>query len=1169
MRKYILYLLLLFAASTQAQQWYARSITPSKDVNAVYIQNPHNIFIAGGHISNDSIQSLYRTDGYFWFNTLDLNIGRGMLLDIIFTDSLDGYACGYNGNIIKSSDGGQTWNLIPTPITGRNYRKLAFISALKGFAIGSDSRDSIETIITTTDGGASWSTVIDQPGFGLNAITFINTDTGFAVGDMGVVLTTVNGGNTWTSVTAPLVSNFTGIKFINADTGFIIGGDSGTRVILNTSDGGVSWGILKNETGYPLRDIAFSPSKGYIVGYGSSLLTSTDGGQTWALDTVSIVGHASLTSVKFFSDSFGMIGAQGGYVFYYTRAALSTTYTFGSTVIDSSDVSLTMNVNTNGSPGQYYFAITSDSTWANLYYSPYMPINTRSAETHSQVIAGLWTNTRYYYFAACATLAGVSTGDTLQFYLGTPYYIFTTQQASNITSSSCTLHGLVDKSTSTVTLDFEYGTTPSFGSIITASPSLVNDTSAHTITASLTGLQPNRVYYYRLRGHTSSGYEYGDVSVFYTGSVYNDLTTQPATYITDSSANLNATIDGFITPVSFSFQIGTTPGFDTLIPVLNPASVTDTAAYSITLTVSHPYIQSNTLYFYRLVAYTAFGTFYGSTLTFSSGYNFPGVFITLNPTAVTSSTATFEGVVSHFSAALSLSFEYGTTPSLGDSVAAIPAAINDTGTHQVSATLTGLTASTVYYYRLRGDYQGGTIYGNTRYAYTGYFDIPNWDFQLWSSDTIVLPYYWKVITDNFAQVPGHSGRYAIQINSLNVLILGAMGDGSGSNFGHQFYGGAPMNARPDSVIAYLKYDFQPGDTGLMMAFAYSGSTFIAQGLYQFTGSTGGSWQRIARAIPYRIPSVNPDSIIVGFASVDLSASGVATTSPSDYMAIDDISFSPPLPVALPNADFEQWFTYDEERLVSWPHRYAYIGFDYNTLVNSKEISKAYYNAPNDFAVEVSNIMVDGRIAGGSLSTQPTILNDNQPCFPVFINHQTFNGYFKFYPVNNDTLCINVSMYQDGQNIGGGQFIVTDTVDNFTPFNVPLIYYYPNPIADSAAINITTCLNAPRGLSWAVIDKLTFDNYSTTGVDGPMHKKGDKIWAYPNPAATWLTIELAEPSADAEAILTDIGGRTVKVLTGLGQGTMFKLDISDLSTGLYLLNMRTGSENRMQKILIDR
>jgi photosystem II stability/assembly factor-like uncharacterized protein len=1169
MRKYILYVLLLYAASTQAQQWYARSITTSRDVNAVYIRNPHNIFIAGGHISNDSIQSLYRTDGYYWSNTLDISTNRGMLLDMTFTDSLHGYACGYNGNIIRSTDGGQTWTLIPTPITGRNYRKLAFINALKGFAVGSDSRDSIETIITTNDAGATWSTVIDQPGLGLNAITFINTDTGFAIGDMGVVLSTVNGGNTWTSVTSPLVSNFTGIKFINADTGFIVGGDDSTRVILNTSNGGASWNILKNETGHLLTDIAFTPSKGYIVGYGSSLLTSTDGGQTWAPDTVSIFGNSSLTSVKFFSDSFGMIGALGGYVFYYTRAALSTTYTLGSTVIDSADVSLTMNVNTNGSPGQYYFAITSDSTLANLNYSPYMPINTRSAETHSQVISGLGTNTRYYYFAACATLAGISTGDTLQFYTGTPYSIFSTLQASATTSSSATLNGLVDRYVSSVTLDFEYGTTPALGSVIIASPSTVNDTSAYSITASLTGLLSDTTYYFRLRGHTSSGYEYGNTSAFYTGAVYTDLTTQPATYITDSSADLNATIDGFITPVSFGFQIGTTPIFDTLIPVLYPASVTDTAAYSIACLVSYPYIQPHTLYFYRLVAYTALGTFYGSTLTFYSGYSFPPVFITLNPTAVTSSTATLEGVVSHFSAALALSFEYGTTPSLGDSVAAIPATINDTGTHQVSATLTVLTANTVYYYRLRGDYQGGTIYGSTKYAYTGNSDIPNWDFQLWNNDTVVLPYYWKVIGDNFARIPGHSGNYAIQINAPNVVLLGAVGDNNGSNSGPAFYGGAAMNARPDSVIAYLRYDFQPGDTGSMMAVAYSGSTYIAQGLYPITGSTGGSWQRVARAIPYMIPGVNPDSIVVGFTPVDIGASGPMNYNPSDYMAIDDISFSSPLPVALPNAGFEQWFTYGYERLVSWPDRFAYIGFNYNTLVNSKEITKAYFNPPNDFAAEVSNIIVDGKFAAGSLSTQPTIFNDSKPCFPVFINHQTFNGFFKFYPVNNDTLTITVTMYQNGQNIGGGQFLATDTVDTFTPFNLMIYYYYLNSIADSASITITPCLYTPRGLSWAVIDKLTFDNYSTTGVDGPSHQKGYKMWAYPNPAATWLTIELAEPSADAEAILTDISGRVVKVLTGLGQGTIFKLDISDISTGLYLLNMHTGSENRVQKILIDR
>lgn len=1167
MKRFILLVLLLIPVLSNAQQWYVRSITPDvRDVNAVYIQGPTNIFVAGGHLSTDSIQSLYGTNGYSWFNILDSANTRGMLLGLTFTDSLHGYACGYNGNVIKSTDGGQTWSLIPTPITGRNYTKIIFTTALKGFAVGASANDSMETIITTNDGGATWSTVIDQSGPGLNAITFINTDTGFAVGDRGVILTTVNGGSTWNSVTAPLVSNFKGITFTSAASGLIVGGDSTTRIILNSSNGGATWNVLKNESGYLLTDITFAPSKGYIVGYNSTLLTSTDGGQTWTPDTVSVLGNNSLTSVRFLNDSFGMIGAKGGYVFYYTHAAMPVVYTYGSHIIDSADVRLTMYVSTNGSPGEYYFTISTDTTWTHQYSTPSGPVNTQPAISESQVIGYLGQNPHYYYYAACVTLAGTSIGDTLQFYLVSPHTTFATEQATNTTSSSATLNGLVEGLTSATTLDFEYGTSPALGSVVAASPAAVSDTAAHNITAALTGLQPNMVYYYRLRGHTASGYEYGDMSVFYTGAVYTGLTTLAATNITDTMVQLNGSVDGLITPATFSFQIGVNTNFDTLIPVYNPLSVTDTQMHAIFAQVSVPYLQPNIQYFYRLIVNTAVGTFYGNTVTFTSGNGSLTAFSTLNPTSVTGSTATLEGLVSHFNTSVYLSFDYGPTTSFGSTVTPTPSSVTDTATYHISATLTGLNPNTVYYYRLRGDYQGGTIYGATKYAYTGPTDIPNWDFQYWYNDTVLLPNYWRLASDHFAQVPGHSGNYALQIQPPSFVILGALGDGSGTGSGPQFYGGSPMNARPDSVIAYLKYDFQPGDTGLMIALAFSGSSYIARGFWPIAGSSGGAWQRVAHAIPYMVPGVIPDSINMGFASVDFGASGPASSNSNDFIAIDDISFSPPLPVAIPNADFEQWFTYGCQRLDSWPDLWPFVGFDYGTQTNSQMITKTYFNPPNDFAARISNIMIAGRVATGSLSTEPKIFGGNNPNISVFINHQTFNGYYKFYPVNNDTLTILVTMFQHGQAIGEGEFLATDTVADFTIFNADITYSNPNSVADSASISITPAYYRARGLSYAVVDKLTFDAYAV-GLPDVMPKQAGKIWVYPNPATTTLTIEMDEPSTDARITLIDVSGRVVKVREG--QGALFKLDISDIGTGLYLLNVQNGDESQMKKIVIQR
>ena len=1168
MRRLVFCLFIFSCTVVRAQNWFTSYVPHGRDVNALYIQNPTDFFVAGGHLYNDSIQDVYSTDGINWNYILDIPGTRGMLLDIKFTDSLHAYACGYNGNVIKSTDGGQTWSLIPTPITGRNYRKMSFPAPLRGFAVGANGNDSVQTIIQTSDGGATWTTLIDQAGAGLNAITFINAGMGFAVGDRGTILSTIDSGQTWSSISSPVMADYTGISFTNATTGYIIGGNDTTRVILHTTDGGASWQVLKNERGTLLTDITFYHNKGYIVGNKSAYLTSIDSGMTWAYDTVGIFSDTlSLTSVRFYDNSFGVIGAKGGYAFVYSSSALPSAYTLGSSLIDSADVSLSMSVNTRGQTGQYSFYYSLDPAWATYLYTSPISITCDSAVIVDQFISNLVPDRFYYYYASASTISGTSTGDTLKFYTGIPYTTFLTEPASNITINSATINGELNKFIVPVTLYFDYGTTPGLGTTIAATPSSITDTLFHSVSAYLSGLQSGTVYYYRLRGHTASGDQLGDVSSFYTGSVYTVLSTMAATGVTDSVATMTGAIGGFISPVTLSFQYGTSPSLGYTTTSVMPAQVTDTGYHTVTGTLSTPDLQPNTLYFYRLVAQTALGTFYANTMTFFTG-SLSTAFATLPATGVTSASADMNGAVDHFPGSVSLSFDYGTTQSFGNSIAGTPAVVNDTNYHTITAALTGLNPNTVYYYRLKGTYTGGTVYGNTKYLYTGNSDIPNWDFQLWYNDTVSLPYYWRLVSDHFAQVPGHTGSYAVRITGPTILLLGAIGNGPQGS-GPAFYGGARLGARPDSLIAYLDYDFLPGDTGLILTYLYSGDTILANSFNPIWGSSGGAWARVAIAIPYQVPTGIADSVVLGFISADPVHSQSINLNSTDYITVDDVTFSPPPPAPLPNAGFEDWFTYGSERLIDWPNSLAYIGFDYATMTNSQMIKKAYFDPPYDFAAEVDNIIMDGKLLGGVLTTKPSIFTDHTADFPVFLNHQTLNGYYKFYPAGQDTMVIGIDMFKNGVQVGNGQFYATDTADSFLPFEAQIYYNPPSAVADSASINISPKSNSPRGLSRAIVDKLSFDGYVLGIAETSSRRDGEDIWFYPNPASTRITVEMAESAPDAVISLTDINGRVVKVLTNIGFGTILEVDVSDLSAGMYLLKMTTGSETKVKKIIISR
>ena len=106
--------------------------------------------------------------------------------DTIF---LAGYMAGDTATVIRSTDGGGTWQKsLQLPYLSR-LRKICFLDNMFGYAVGDTG-----LIVKTTNGGFNWSVLNSGTRKRLNGVSFINKDTGIVVGDSGLVLTTYTGG---------------------------------------------------------------------------------------------------------------------------------------------------------------------------------------------------------------------------------------------------------------------------------------------------------------------------------------------------------------------------------------------------------------------------------------------------------------------------------------------------------------------------------------------------------------------------------------------------------------------------------------------------------------------------------------------------------------------------------------------------------------------------------------------------------------------------------------------------------------------------------------------------------------------------------------------------------------------------------------------------------------
>lgn len=136
----------------------------------------------------------------------------------------------------------------------------------------------------------------------LLAVTFIDPDRGWAVGERGTVLHTDDGGVHWSSQPSPTQRTLTDIAMYNSQRGLAIGGTYRDHTqlsvgeILITKDGGETWIANSNHDLPRLRKLLIGPG-GKCVAVGdwspihlSSVFASVDGGQSWQPQACDIAG---------------------------------------------------------------------------------------------------------------------------------------------------------------------------------------------------------------------------------------------------------------------------------------------------------------------------------------------------------------------------------------------------------------------------------------------------------------------------------------------------------------------------------------------------------------------------------------------------------------------------------------------------------------------------------------------------------------------------------------------------------------------------------------------------------------------------------------------------------------------------------------------------------------
>ncbi|MFZ0454099.1 MAG: T9SS type A sorting domain-containing protein [Ignavibacteriaceae bacterium] len=285
--------------------------------------------------------------------------------------------------------------------------------------------------------------------------------------------------------------------------------------------------------------------------------------------------------------------------------------------------------------------------------------------------------------------------------------------ATNMTSNSVTLNGIVNPNDLITSVYFEYGISTNYDQYIEADQGLISGTSDINVSAAVNNLQPNTQYHFRVRAAGGAFINYGSDMTFTTASTNSGLitVTKNASNVTTNSATLNGTVNPDNLSTVVTFEYGPTTSYGNEISAV-PSPVDGNLVVDVSAEITS--LLPNKTYHYRIKGINSSETSFGADVAFTTSLEIiaaPFV-VTDSATNINENSATLNGAVNPNNSSTTVIFEYGTTTSYGDQITALQSPVDGNSNFNVSAGINGLQSSTLYHYRVVGNNEAGTSNGS-------------------------------------------------------------------------------------------------------------------------------------------------------------------------------------------------------------------------------------------------------------------------------------------------------------------------------------------------------------------------------------------------------------------------------------------------------------------------
>jgi len=269
-----------------------------------------------------------------------------------------------------------------------------------------------------------------------------------------------------------------------------------------------------------------------------------------------------------------------------------------------------------------------------------------------------------------------------------------------------------------------------------------------------------------------------------------------------------------------------------------------------------------------------------------------------------------------------------------------------------------------------------------------------------------------------------------------------------------------------------------------------------------------------------------------------------------------------------NSGFENWTT-----VGSYEETTGWFSFNFASTGSFYPCTKSTDHYPasvGSYSVRIeNNTALIGNYSGLGVLFLGDQVGGSGP-FPIIGHPTSLTGYFKFFPLNGDTMYIRITLYSNNSPVSNGLYTTTTSASNWTSFHIPLSTYTS---ADSGIITIAAyyannpppqCI--PRGNSVLYVDNLNFDNLITGTSEHVTKNTTFKL--YPNPASDIVTLNIDNISnADLTLNIYNVIGTLVK--SEIVRQNQQQINVGALGNGIYMVEIKYNERTEMQKLIVEK